>query len=153
MRTLPITPQTTQVARRIIWFEEPEKALADPVRFMAYAMTYAHHSDMRVIRQFVSDDEIREALDAAPPGIIDPRSWAYWNLKMGRFPPPPQRNRTFENGPTVHSTSRISVDERRLAAVEAWRKYREQAPPVESEEMRRRAVQDWLAEYGPKKKQ
>ena len=95
MRPIPITPQTTEAARRIIWFEEPEKALADPIRFMAYAMTYAHHSDMRVIRQFVSDDEIRQALDNAPPGIIDPRSWAYWNLRMGRFPPPPLPKRTF----------------------------------------------------------
>jgi hypothetical protein len=71
------------------------KALGDPVRFMAYAMTYARHADMRVIRQYVSDDEFREALDEAPPGIIDPRSWAYWNLRMGRFPPPPMPERKF----------------------------------------------------------
>lgn len=95
MRPIPVTPQTVAVARRVIWFEEPEKALADPVRFVAYAMTYALHRDMRVVREYVSDDEIRQALDSAPPGIIDPRSWAYWNLRMGRFPPPPMRKRTF----------------------------------------------------------
>lgn len=95
MRSIPVTPQTAQVARRVIWFEEPEQSLADPIRFMAYAMTYARHEDMRVIREHVSDDEIREALDAAPPGIIDPRSWAYWNLRMGRFPPPAQPARRF----------------------------------------------------------
>jgi hypothetical protein len=34
--------------------------------------------------------DFREALDKAPPGIIDPRSWAYWNLVIaGRYPPPP----------------------------------------------------------------
>lgn len=153
MRSIPVTPQTAEVARRIIWFEEPEKALADPVRFMAYAMTYAHHTDMRVIRQFVSDDEIREALDAAPPGIIDPRSWAYWNLKVGRFPAPPQHKRMFEGNSTAYSISRMSLDERRRAAAEAWQKLREQSPPVDMEEMRRRAVQDWLAKYGPSKKQ
>lgn len=97
MRPIPITPQTVDIARRIIWFEEPEKALADLRRFMAYAMTYACHQDMRLIRRYVSDDEIRQALDTAPPGIIDPRSWAYWNLKMGRFPPPPLPQRTFGN--------------------------------------------------------
>lgn len=102
MRPIPVTPQTAEAARRIIWFEEPEKALADPVRFMAYAMTYAHHSDMRIIRQFVSDDEIRQALDNAPPGIIDPRSWAYWNLRIGRFPPPPLRQRTFGDSRIVN---------------------------------------------------
>lgn len=124
MRPIPVTPQTVEAASRIVWFEEPEKALADPVRFMAYAMTYAHHNDMRVIRQYVSDDEIRQALDTAPPGIIDPRSWAYWNLKMGRFPPPPLRLRTFEVNRTAHSTSTMSLEERRRAAVEASRKLR-----------------------------
>lgn len=95
MRAIPATPHTIEAARRIIWFEEPQKALANPVRFMAYAMTYALHEDMRVIRRYVSDDEIREALDFAPPGIIEPRSWSYWNLKVGRFPPPPMPKRTF----------------------------------------------------------
>src|SRR5258706_9248245 len=56
---------------------------------MAYAMTYATHDDMQTIRRHVSDEDFREALDRAPPGIIDPRSWAYWNSKMGRYPPPP----------------------------------------------------------------
>jgi hypothetical protein len=87
---IPVTPETVAVARRIIWFEAPEKALADPVRFMAYAMTYALPEDMRFIRKYVSDDDFRDALDRAPAGIIDPRSWAYWNSKMGRYPPPQQ---------------------------------------------------------------
>lgn len=152
MSAIPVKPETVEVARRVIWFEEPEKALADPVRFMAYAMTYARHEDMRVIRQYVSDDDIRHALDAAPPGVIDPRSWAYWNLKMGRFPPPPMRKRAFDDSRTVHSTSGSSLEERRRAAVEAWRKLREQEPPREMEETRRRAVQEWLAKYGRDKK-
>lgn len=68
MKSIPVTPLTAEAARRIVWFEEPEKALADPVRFMAYAMTYARHKDMQIIRQYVSDDEFRQALDSAPPG-------------------------------------------------------------------------------------
>ena len=95
MKPIAVTARTLAVARRIVVFEEPEKALMDPIRFMAYAMTYACREDMRVIRQYVSDDDFREALDGAPPGIIDPRSWAYWNLRMGRFPPPPMPKRTF----------------------------------------------------------
>jgi len=153
MRPIPVTPGTVEVARRIIWFEEPEKALAEPVRFMAYAMTYARHADMRVIRQYVSDEEIRQALDAAPPGIIDPRSWAYWNLKVGRFPPPPLHTRTFDDNHAVHSNSRMSLEERQRAAVDEWRKLEEREPPCDMEEMRRRAVQEWRAKYGPDRKQ
>ncbi|HEX4648938.1 MAG TPA: hypothetical protein VH111_08945 [Steroidobacteraceae bacterium] len=122
MNAIPITPETLEVASRVIWFEPAERALADAARFIAYAMTYARHEDMRVIRRFVSDNDFRDALDHAPPGIIDPRSWAYWNCKMGRYPPPPLPKRTF--GGSV--------------------------PALDSEEVRRRAREEWLAKYGPK---
>ena len=88
MRAIPLTPDMLALARRLVWFEEPEDALADPVRFLAYAFARATHEDMDVLRAVLSDDDFREALDHAPPGIIDPRSWAYWNALMGRYPAP-----------------------------------------------------------------
>jgi hypothetical protein len=95
VKPIPLNPETEAVARRAVWFEEPAEALADPIRFMAYAMKHAVHDDMRVLRRYVSDEDFREALDKAPPGIIDPRSWAYWNNKMGRYPAPPLPKRTL----------------------------------------------------------
>jgi hypothetical protein len=89
MKPIPLNADIEPVARRIVWFESPEEALADPVRFMAYAMARATHEDMKVIRRYVDDADFLEALDKAPPGIIDRRSWAYWNSKMGRYPAPP----------------------------------------------------------------
>jgi hypothetical protein len=89
MKTIPLTPATEALAQRLIWFEEPAEALADPLRFIAYAFSRATHEDMTVLRAFLTDDDFREALDHAPPGIIDPRSWAYWNAKFGRYPAPP----------------------------------------------------------------
>jgi hypothetical protein len=35
MRSIPLNSETETVARRIVWFESPEEALADPVRFLA----------------------------------------------------------------------------------------------------------------------
>lgn len=95
MKPIPLNPDTEAVARRVVWFEKPAEALADPVRIMAYAMTYATDEDMQVIRRTVSDADFREALDKAPPGIIDPQSWAYWNAMLGRYPAPPAPRRTF----------------------------------------------------------
>jgi hypothetical protein len=95
MKAIPLNDETAAVARRVVWFEPPEKALADPIRFLAYAMAHALHEDMKIIRRYVSDADFREALDRAPPGILDPRSWAYWNSKMGRWPAPPMPKRRF----------------------------------------------------------
>ena len=89
MKSIPLNAETEPVARRVIWFESPQEALTDPIRFMAYAMARASHEDMKVIRHYIQDADFLEALDNAPPGIIDRRSWAYWNSKLGRYPAPP----------------------------------------------------------------
>ena len=89
MKTIPLTPDTEALARRLVWFESPAEALSDTSRFVAYAFARATHEDMTLVRRFLSDDDLREALDNAPPGIIDPRSWAYWNSGLGRYPAPP----------------------------------------------------------------
>src|ERR1700680_192832 len=136
MKPIPFTPETLTVARNIVWFESPEQALADPVRFMAYAMTYALPENMRITRQYVPDDEFREALDHAPPGIIDPRSWAYWNSKMGRYPPPPFPVRSFTAvsdphgigmndtslGRGIESSQKLRLDDVRKEGRDEWRR-------------------------------
>jgi hypothetical protein len=96
MKPIPLTPETEAVARRVVWFESPADALADPIRFMAYVMTFATIADLDVLSRYVSLADFQEALDKAPPGIIDGRSWAYWHNRMGRSPPPPMPARRFE---------------------------------------------------------
>ena len=96
MKPFPVNDELIEIARRIVWFEPPEQALADPFRFLAYAMARATAEDMAKIRRYVSDQDFIAALDAAPPGIIDPRSWAYWNLVVAdRQPAPPMPVRRF----------------------------------------------------------
>ena len=95
MKELPRTPELEDVARRTVWFQSPAEALGDPIHFIAHVLTYGTHEDVKVLRRSVTDDELREALDRAPAGVFDPRSWAYWNLKMGRYPPPPLPKRVF----------------------------------------------------------
>lgn len=93
MKPLPLSADLLAVAPRVVWFEAPEVALADPVRFLAYVMTYGTPEDLAVVRRHVGDDEFREALEQAPPGIMDARSWAYWNVMAGKddIPPLPSR--------------------------------------------------------------
>jgi hypothetical protein len=89
MKALPCTADMLKVAPNVIWFEPPERALADPIRFLAYLMTYGTAEEVAVVMRHVSLDDFREALERAPPGIFDERSWNYWNLMTNRYPPPP----------------------------------------------------------------
>jgi hypothetical protein len=95
MTPLPCSDDLLEIAPRVIWFEPPERALADPVRFLAYLMTYGTLQDIAVVRRYLAPDDFRQALEQAPPGIIDERSWAYWNVMTGRYPVPPRPKRTI----------------------------------------------------------
>jgi hypothetical protein len=96
MKAINLTPEFENISRRVIWFENPEQAVSDPVRFITYAMTYGTHQDMKAIRNLFSDEELVEVLNQAPPGIFDGRSWVYWNLKLGQYPAPAMPKRRFE---------------------------------------------------------
>gem|GEM_PF-1391995 len=51
--------------------------------------------DVNALRAQYTNDDIKDALDHAPAGVYDPRSWAYWNLLIGRFETPPMPERRF----------------------------------------------------------
>jgi hypothetical protein len=93
MKPLPVTPEILNVARRVVWFREPEEELTDPVHFLAHIMSIGTVDDINALQGIVGKDEFREVLENAPPGIFDVRSWAYWNLKCGRHPAPPLPSR------------------------------------------------------------
>jgi len=95
MKPLPHNADLLRVAPRVIWFEPPEEALANPVRFVAYLMMYGTLEDIKVVRRYLDPNDFREALEHAPPGIIDRRSWAYWNTVTGRYPVPPMPRRVI----------------------------------------------------------
>jgi len=54
MRALPKTPELLQVARRVMWFEEPEGALAGPLQFLAHVMVFGMLEDLRALLAIVS---------------------------------------------------------------------------------------------------
>ena len=95
VKPLVLTPALRRAAERCVWFEAPEQASADPARLVAHILTYGGVEDVNALRAQYSDDDIRDALDAAPAGIFDARSWAYWNLMVGRFVTPPLPERKF----------------------------------------------------------
>ena len=89
MKALPETQDLLAVAERVVWFKPPREVLAEPIHFLAHVMTYGTLEDVHILNNYIGPDDYREALENAPPGVFDPRSWAYWNLKYGQYPPPP----------------------------------------------------------------
>jgi hypothetical protein len=95
MSPLQCNDDLLRIAARVIWFEPPDQAFADPVRFLTYVMTYATAEEIALVRRYIELDDFREALENAPPGIMDERSWAYWNVVTGRRPVPPMPRRVI----------------------------------------------------------
>jgi hypothetical protein len=95
MCNLPETAQILNVAERVVWFKPPRETLAQPIHFLAHVMTYGTLEDFQALQGYVGLEDFREALENAPPGIFDPRSWAFWNHKFGRYPAPPLPVRRF----------------------------------------------------------
>ncbi len=82
-------------------FKPPEEALADPLHFLAHVMTFGTLEDVIALDVIVGNEEYREVLEHAPPGIFDARSWAYWHLKCGYQSTPPLPNRADLFGGTT----------------------------------------------------
>jgi len=89
VKSFPQTPELLLVARRVVWFKEPQQTLAEPLLFLSHVMVYGTPEDLAALRGLVGKDDFRAVLEHAPPGVFDRRSWAYWNLVCGREPAPP----------------------------------------------------------------
>ena len=83
-----IPADLARVAKRMVWFEKPEEALRSPDFFLAHVMTYGTVQDVMTAEKYFTRDDFRHALEHAPPGVFDARSWTYWNTIFNRVPVP-----------------------------------------------------------------
>jgi hypothetical protein len=87
--TVGADPRLRDLARRLVWWQDPDATLADAHRFLAQAMADATWEEMELIRSTYGDDALRSVLADAPPGVLDRRSWTYWHVRFGIEPIPP----------------------------------------------------------------
>lgn len=90
MINLPATEETLTLARRCVWFKKPEEALTDPLHLVAHVLAHGTFEDVTILQRHIGARGMAEALQAAPPGIIDERSWWYWHLVLLNQSPPPE---------------------------------------------------------------
>lgn len=94
-KLLPESSALLALARRVIWFKEPEDALRHIDQLVAYTLTLGTAEDVGVLRSEIGDERLRASLRRAPAGVFDPRSWTYWHLMLDLPPDTPLPRRSL----------------------------------------------------------
>lgn len=79
----PSEARIAEIARRIVWWQEPGPTLARPLGFVARVMASGSLEEVRDVEMFFGRRALLEALVKATPGLFDRRSWNYWLLVLG----------------------------------------------------------------------
>jgi hypothetical protein len=95
MLNIPPSESLKRVAQRLVWFKKPSDVLNDPYLFLAHVMTYGTIQDVITVQKVLGKEAFQEALENIPPGTMDIKSWHYWHLMVGHYPPPPMPVREF----------------------------------------------------------
>jgi hypothetical protein len=86
----------TDMARKYIWWMQPEEALHYPARVVAQVMNMGVFRDASRVAETLGDDCLRKVLQTAEAGWFNARSWHYWHYRLGlaavdQVPPLPER--------------------------------------------------------------
>lgn len=91
------SPELLNLARKCVWFKHPDQTLRYPEHFIAHVLTYGTAEDILVLKKYYSDDKLREALEQAPSGVFDKKSWSYWHVILkGQLPEKPLPERRIK---------------------------------------------------------
>jgi hypothetical protein len=94
-----MNPQLEQIARRYVWWETPERALERRDLLLCQLMQLGTWEDFRTARAAFGVQAFKQALENAPPGTLDGRSWNFWNRFFGFVPVPPMPQRPLPPPP------------------------------------------------------
>jgi hypothetical protein len=94
----PFAAELTRIARKVVWYDAPERTLRDMRTFLAHLMEYGTVADVSVVERFVPDEEFRKVLADAPAGVFTIEAWTRWHERFGMLPVPPLPRRRFPDG-------------------------------------------------------
>lgn len=94
-----------RMARRYIWWQTPDASMKDLLRVVAQVMDMGTLEDIQEAAAVLGKRRMAEVLNHARPGWFHPKSWAFWNIALGRtssgrIPPIPARRRDALPDPT-----------------------------------------------------
>jgi hypothetical protein len=82
-----------EIAKRVNWYTDPGRILANIGLFLAQIMARGSADDIVTARRYFSQDDFRKAYLDAPPGLFARRAWAYWGLILLDDPDRPMPER------------------------------------------------------------
>ena len=83
-RRLQDDDRALSMAKKYVWWQSPERTLADGRLLLAQMMTLATADDVRWLLSVASSADLLRVLDDPPVGVFNRRSWAFWHLRLGR---------------------------------------------------------------------
>lgn len=94
---IPYPKELLRIARKVVWYDDPEQTLADSTTFLAHLMVYGSQADVIVVERYVPAEEFRRVLEDAPAGVFTLDAWQDWHKRFG-MPVPPLPRRRFPDG-------------------------------------------------------
>jgi hypothetical protein len=95
--TKPYPQDLLRIAKKVVWYDSPERTLGDLDTFLSHLMVYGTSGDAAVTRQYVPAEEFRRVLENAPAGVFTQEDWQKWHEHFG-MPVPPLPRRRFPDG-------------------------------------------------------
>ena len=83
------------IARRVCWWQPAEATLENTPLFLCRVMVFGTWEDICVVLERYLENSLREALQSAPAGLFDNRSWHYWHHRLKVLPVPPLPERSI----------------------------------------------------------
>jgi hypothetical protein len=90
-----IDPRLELIAKRVLWWKEPAESLSNKSDFLCRVMALGLSEDVTYVLEIFGEQALRSALDKAPTGVFDLKSWSYWHLRFGCSEVPALPRREF----------------------------------------------------------
>ena len=98
MITPPYPAELLRIARKVVWFDQPEETLRDLKTFLAHLMVYGAPAEVAAVERYIPQEEFRKALEEASAGVFTTEAWQRWHERLGITPVPPLPRRRFPDG-------------------------------------------------------
>lgn len=95
-RVAALGPFFEGLAEKYLWWKEPSEGAASPERVALQVMDIGDYEDVQRLVRLAGNAFLVHALASSEAGRLTPRSWTYWNYRLGlatagEVPAPPVR--------------------------------------------------------------